>query len=208
MTLFAVQVASLISLGFCLSFIVFQFFKLIRLGKPSDRSKSIGNEKDGIIYSFTGAMSPTHKETAYLHLPTYTMGIIFHVATFLGIAVFFVKITGLHIPYTIAAIISAAMTTGFVSGVIILIKRITLQRMRLLSNPDDYISNIVVDIFQLTTAIALLFTSFDIVYYIVVCLLLLYFPLGKLRHAVYFFAARYHLGFFYGRRGVWPQKNK
>ena len=31
-------------------------------------------------------------------------------------------------------------------------------------------------------------------------------PLGKLRHAVYYFAARYHLGFFYGWRNVWPNK--
>ena len=27
---------------------------------------------------------------------------------------------------------------------------------------------------------------------------------GKLKHVVYFFAARYHLGFFYGWRNVWP----
>jgi hypothetical protein len=33
-------------------------------------------------------------------------------------------------------------------------------------------------------------------------------PLGKLRHVVYYFAARYHLGFFYGWRNVWPNHEK
>jgi hypothetical protein len=44
-------------------------------------------------------------------------------------------------------------------------------------------------------------------YFIAISLLFLYFPLGKLKHAIYFFAARYQLGFFYGWRGVWPPQN-
>ena len=36
--------------------------------------------------------------------------------------------------------------------------------------------------------------------------LFFYLPLGKLKHLVYFFAARYQLGIFYGRRGVWPAR--
>jgi hypothetical protein len=41
-------------------------------------------------------------------------------------------------------------------------------------------------------------------YYLTYSLLMLYIPIGKLRHTVYFFAARYHLGYFFGWRGVWP----
>jgi hypothetical protein len=44
-------------------------------------------------------------------------------------------------------------------------------------------------------------------YFICAGLLFLYLPLGKLKHSLYFFAARYHLGFFYGWRGIWPVKN-
>jgi len=50
--------------------------------------------------------------------------------------------------------------------------------------------------------------SVTILYYISSILLFLYMPLGKLRHAVYYFAARYHLGFFYGWRNVWPNNEK
>jgi len=46
------------------------------------------------------------------------------------------------------------------------------------------------------------------VYYVTAALLLLYIPVGKLRHLVYFFAARYQLGYFYGWRGSWPPSKK
>ena len=80
------------------------------------------------------------------------------------------------------------------------------RELRSLSNPDDYISNLLVDLFQLSTAFVLLSPGDELIYYLSATVLLLYFPLGKLRHAVYFFAARYHLGLFYGWRNVWPPK--
>jgi nitrate reductase gamma subunit len=46
-------------------------------------------------------------------------------------------------------------------------------------------------------------------YYFISIILFLYLPFGKLKHAVYYFAARYHLGFFYGWRNTWkPKKEK
>ena len=84
-----------------------------------------------------------------------------------------------------------------------------------MSNPDDYISNILVTLFQMMTILVLitpaLIPSYRHTvlqfYYIITALLLLYGPAGKLRHTVYFFAARYHLGHFYGWRGVWPPRS-
>jgi hypothetical protein len=34
--------------------------------------------------------------------------------------------------------------------------------------------------------------------------LLLYVPLGKIRHCLFFFATRYHTGIYFGRRGTLP----
>lgn len=193
-------------LAVCLSFAVFHFVKLLRLGKPKDLAKSIGNENDGILYSFTKAMSPKHKESAYLHLPTYTAGIVFHLAVFLSIALFFAFFTRLLPEGNYRYLPAILVLIGSASGIAILVKRILLAKMRALSNPDDYISNLLVSVFLLTTTFYLIYQEFEMYYYLSVSLLLFYFPLGKLRHAVYFFAARYHLGFFYGRRGVWPSK--
>ena len=78
--------------------------------------------------------------------------------------------------------------------------------MRELSNPDDYISNFIVSVFHWATAGVLLSETLLSVYFLIAGILFLYIPVGKLKHTVYFFAARYHLGFFYGHRGVWPPK--
>jgi hypothetical protein len=78
--------------------------------------------------------------------------------------------------------------------------------LRDLSAPDDYISNLLVTFFQFMTGFVIARHQLYPVYFLLSSLLLLYFPLGKLKHAIYFFAARYHLGFFYGWRGIWPQE--
>ena len=77
--------------------------------------------------------------------------------------------------------------------------------------PDDFISTGLVTLFLLMTTLNMLFptvSAVNTIYYISSILLLLYLPLGKLRHVVYYFAARYHLGFFYGWRNVWPNHEK
>jgi hypothetical protein len=63
-----------------------------------------------------------------------------------------------------------------------------------------------VTLFQFLTLVMLVKEVFAPFYFLCASLLLLYLPMGKLKHALYFFAARYHLGFFYGWRGIWPLK--
>lgn len=180
--------------------------RLIRLGKPTDYSQKRGDINKAVQYAYTGAMSPVKKESAYLHLPTYLAGLLYHLGTFMTLFLFILIITNLQPDGLFAVIISGLLTITGLCGLGILIKRIALQKLRYLSNPDDYISNLLVSLFQLITALILLRPEFSLGYYVLVSLLFLYMPLGKLRHTVYFFAARYHLGFFYGWRGVWPSK--
>jgi nitrate reductase gamma subunit len=101
---------------------------------------------------------------------------------------------------------AALFLSSGICGIGILVKRINKHELRSLSNPDDYISNILVTVFQLVSALTLIEPVYLPLYFIITSALLLYFPLGKLKHAVYFFAARYHLGVFYGWRNVWPPK--
>jgi nitrate reductase gamma subunit len=151
-------------------------------------------------------MSPKIKESAYLHLPTYLAGIVYHIGTFLAIFLFILSLFNIWLSGWMMWIAAAVMLTAGISGLAILIKRISKHELRSLSNPDDYISNVLVTAFQFIGSVALFEPAYLPVYFIVASLLLLYFPMGKLKHAVYFFAARYHLGFFYGWRNVWPPK--
>lgn len=194
------------ALFFCLSGCFYHFFRLLAFGKAEDFSNAIGEIKPAIRYSYTGAMDPRKKESAFLHLPTYTAGIVYHLGTFLSLTLFiliwlrFVQFGNLRFLLAGFLIISAICGAG------ILIKRIVKKELRFLSNPDDYVSNILVTSIQVVTALTLIQIVRLPVYYVTAGILLFYVPVGKLRHTVYFFAARYHLGVFYGRRGVWPPK--
>jgi hypothetical protein len=194
------------SLGICLVISSVYFIRLVLLGKPSDYSTPAGKIASSIQYSFTGAMNPLKKESAHLHLPTYLAGIIYHLGTFLSIALFFLILAGASLPGLLTFLVALFLLFSFACGTGILIKRTVKKGLRDLSAPDDYLSNLLVSFFQLMTAYVLVRNQPYPVYFLLSSLLLLYFPLGKLKHAIYFFAARYHLGFFYGWRGTWPPK--
>jgi len=205
--MFWYQYLSLICLLICLTACFWHFFRLIRLGKPKDLSKSSGNVLKAEVYSYTGAMMPNKKESAYLHLPTFSLGIFFHIGTFLGLLLFILSFFFIpeEIPYWLTIALSVILLLGAVSGLSLLIKRIVLKKMRELSNFDDYLSNFFTTTFQVASLIYLIIGhNFAMPYYILSSLLLLYLPVGKLRHVIYFFAARYQLGFFYGWRNSWP----
>jgi hypothetical protein len=198
---------SLIAFLVCFISLAYHLFRLIRLGSPKDYSFKRGNLKSAISYSFTGAMNPFEKESAYLHFPTYTAGILYHIGTFISIAIFFMLFFNISITGAFQWGFLCLLTVSSISGLGIFIKRITIKKLKSLSNPDDYISNLLVTAFQIFTLIVLVNEAFTPYYFICAGLLFLYLPLGKLKHSLYFFAARYHLGFFYGWRGVWPAKS-
>jgi hypothetical protein len=195
---------AIVSLGICLITSSVLFIRLVVLGKPVDFSDPAGTISPSVRYSFTGAMSPLKKESAFLHLPTYTAGIFYHLGTFLSIALFFLILGNVSLPNILTFPIALFLLFSFACGTGILIKRIIKKGLRDLSAPDDYLSNLLVSIFQFMTAFVVVVHQLYPAYFLLSSLLLLYFPLGKLKHALYFFAARYHLGFFYGWRGTWP----
>ena len=219
--------ASYIALLFCVTLCFIHFFRLIKLGAPKDLSEASGNVSAGVRYSNTGAMLPKEKESAYKHLPTYTAGMLFHLGSFLALFIFLLLIFdtawGFFFQYQwLSVLIALYFWFSFCCGIGLIIKRLISKKLKPISNVDDYLSVIVVTLFHKMSA--LLFTVFAFhdlfheyfssnfhsiiicAYFISAALLFIYLPLGKLKHAVYYFAARYHLGFFYGRRGTWPPK--
>ncbi len=192
------------------------FLKIVRLGKPNDLSTPSGDTTKGIIYANTKAMLPQQKESAYLHLPGYVSGMLFHIGTFVCLLLFVLSffpffnrwISGedkIHLIIPIGLILTCACGYG------LLIRRALSRDLHQLSHPDDYLSNFLTSTFQLVTLLYLFFplsSGIIVLYYVICMLLFIYLPFGKLRHIVYYFAARYHLGFFYGWRNVWPKNEK
>ena len=200
----------------CLCSLFVFFLKIIKLGKPKDLSEPSGDVAKGVAYSNTVAMMPQNKESAYLHLPAYASGMLFHIGIFLSLLVFVFSffpffnrwISG---PDKIHYIIPCLLAVSALCGYILLVRRACSTDLKPLSNPDDYISNALVSTFQLMTMLYLLMPSVSAIvtlYYLSAIVLFLYMPLGKLRHSVFYFSARYHLGFFYGWRNVWPKREE
>ena len=201
-------ITALAALAISVAMLLIQLLKLITSGKPKDLSKGAGNVSAGVAYSYTKAMSPMEKESAYLHLPTYAAGMIYHAGIFATLLLFLLFISSLfEIPQTISMITGALLIVSGLCGLAVLFKRFINAGLRSLSGADDYISNFLTTLAIFATAAFLLSEQAEVPYYLIVSALLLWIPLGKTRHLLYFFFARYHLGYFFGKRGTWPPKS-
>lgn len=201
---------------FCVLLFIVRFLHLLKLGAPKDLSKPAGKVSDGVLYSCTVAMLPQNKESAYLHLPTYTAGILFHIGNFLSLAsfvwLFIAILLGLYpsaesykVITIIHYVIMAILAISSICGLAVLVKRVCKKELREISSFDDYFSNLVCSLMQIFTILYLLCaTCFQIPYFLMISIVFIWMPLGKIKHLLFFFMARYHLGFFYGRRGSWP----
>jgi nitrate reductase gamma subunit len=195
---------TLAALVVSLASLAYHFLRLVQSGRPRDYSRIKGNIKSAMVYSFLGAMSPPKKESARLHLPTYIAGILYHIGTFASIALLPAFLLDIHLSGAVQSACVGLLAASGLCGVGIFIKRIAVQRVRNLSTVDDYISNGLVTAFHFSTLMLLVDETIAPFYFSNASVLLLYLPFGKLKHALYFLAARYQLGLFYGRRGIWP----
>lgn len=206
------QILAVISAILCITLLKAKLVNLIKLGLPKELSQPNGSVKEGIVYSFTGAMSPKAKESAYMHMPTYLGGIVYHIGTFVSLFLFpfilFLSDKADRVPVMILYFVAAALTISSMAGAGILVKRIMTDKLRYFSSADDYISNILTTAIQVVTALILIDAIDPVLYYSTAAILFVWMPFGKTRHLLYFFFARVNLGYFYGRRGTWPPIKK
>ncbi len=187
---------------------LYYILKIALKASFNDLSTPKGSLVLGILYSATGAMSPVKKESAYLHLPTYTAGIVYHLGSFLALFWLIIHFFDIQLPSIFSRASSIFLIISAATGFAILIKRITTSKLRLFSNPDDYFSNIIVTGFHLLSSAAILNSSVTPILFIYSGFMLFYIPLGKLRHIIFFVCSRLYLGIFYGKRGVWPPRGR
>lgn len=202
---------NLLRYGIILSFfitVIYLFFLIIRtfsFGKKSLYAESQGDVKKGIIYAFGKGMMPWEKESAKKHLLTYFAGIFYHFGIFSAAFYVISVIIHFYIGALIVNLIRALVFIGILCGIGLLVKRIILPYMRKISTPDDFLANILVDVFLILAFIDSYTLELRNVFLASVIIMLLYIPLGKIRHCFFFFYSRVVFGIFYGRRGVFPQ---
>ena len=180
---------------------------LARGSGRKDYSVKAGSSLKGVIYNFTWAMTPGHKETIRLHPVKFTIGVLMHIGIFLAIIkVLLLLIYPLmtpHSPVTTGVILGIAAICGFY----LFLRRIFSVELRSMSSPEDYLS-ILMTLGFLSVAIAHEFGLMNSgVFLICAAVLFLYVPFGKLRHLLFFFIARADYGMRLGYRGTYPAKS-
>jgi hypothetical protein len=183
-------------LAYCLLFFAWWTVDLLRQRAP-DYSAPRCRSVSGVLSAFTRGMLPWRKESARLYPFAYAGGILYHVATFTSLWV-------LAFPGLLqkSAFLVPVLLAGLASGLCLLLKRVLSRHSRMLSQFDDYLSNLLVDIVHASVLLAALGLVRAFVPYVATFLVLLYLPFGKLKHCYFFFASRLLLGAAYGRRGV------
>lgn len=158
-----------------------------------------GDPKAGVHYAFTKAMSPMAKESVRENLPSYLAGMAYHTGLFTAMALLVARLVGASLPLFLVWPSRALLAVGVMGGLALLFKRVLKAELRGLSHPDDFVANL------LTTAfVALALFGPEKLWLLSAILLLLYVPLGKIRHCFFFFSTRSSFGAFFGRRGVFP----
>jgi len=168
-------------------------------GQRALHAAPAGDPAAGVHYAFTGAMHPMAKESVREHLPSYAAGLAYHAGIFTALGLLATTLAECSLPGPLRMLVQVLLGLGTLGGVALLLKRLLKPELRGLSTPDDVLSNLLA-----TAFVALALFGPGTPWLLSAMLLLFYVPLGKLRHSLFFFVARRHLGAFFGRRGVFP----
>jgi hypothetical protein len=192
----------------CIIFLIIMVLKTISFGRNPVYAKSQGKRKKGIFYAFGKGMMPWEKESARRHILTYIGGTFYHGGIFAAFFYLFSLVISLEMSMFLKFLFCIFISLGFFSGVSLLAKRILLAFLRKISCADDFVANLVVDVFLALALLNTFFPELKTYFYAMSIVLFLYIPAGKIRHCVFFFYTRILFGLFYGRRGVLPRKIK
>jgi hypothetical protein len=169
------------------------------------RAPAMGRASRGVLYGFTTAMLPTRKESASRHPVSFAAGLLLH----LGVAASFLTVLDSSFPLPLSSarlLLAPAAGAGLVAGLFLLVKRLVTPDLRAISRPDDYLASLMIAALLAGTLAFRAGVLSATALRILAAILVLYLPLGKLRHAVFFYLARADLYGRLGFRGVYPPR--
>lgn len=201
------KLAVLLAAAACAGALVAQALRARTFGPRRRFAPPAGDAGTGIRYAFTGALSPRAKESAREHPLAWAAGMAFHGGVFVGLLTLALALAGLRPPLPVAVALGLVCGLGGLCGLGLLAKRLFQPELRALSHPDDWIANLLATALPLLALGWLASPRLETAFLAGALPLLVYAPFGKLRHAVFFFLARRHLGAFFGRRGTFPVRH-
>jgi hypothetical protein len=195
-----------------LFFAVFAFGRRLQafthLPRPVDRAVPKGNLKSGVLYAYTLGMAPWSKESTRRHAVSYLRGVAFHAGIFLGLFILVASPWFSAVPQTARLILGVCTAAGALFGFAGLVARLIEPNLKALSTGDDYFAVLVVSLFLASEALWLFVPGAQVFFYLVSAAMLVYAPLGKIRHCFYFAYSRLFYGKFIGSRAVLPHSQQ
>ena len=175
-----------------------------RGGGRQDHSRRAGSPGRGLAYNFTVAMTPAHKESVRLHPGKFAVGLLLHVGVIVALLSVVLLLVSPGVGRSALMMTRPIAACALLAGCYLLVRRMFSPTLRAMSTPDDFIA-IVASCGLLVLALLDPAASGPrMALLIYTTLLFVYLPLGKLRHAVFFFVARGDFGRRLGYRGVYP----
>ncbi len=193
---------ALIALVFSAGVFASRWSQMQRLPFAQDRSVPKDSASRGILYAFSLGMMPWSKESTRLHMFAYLRGIAFHIGIFAGLAALIASPWFGSIPGLILVLFSVVTGLGALMGGVGGIMRIAETNLKAISLPDDHLAVWLVTLFLASITLALLVPAFLPAMYVIAAVMLVYAPLGKIKHCIYFYFGRLFYGLHIGRRGI------
>jgi hypothetical protein len=173
-------------------------------GGRRDYGARAGSPLRGVLYNFSAAMTPAHKETIRHHPFKFAVGLLMHV----GVGVSVLKVLVLLIKPD-ASVWAPMPVGGFLAltaaaALFLFVRRFLSPNLRAMSAFDDYLASAAtlaylavasLHEFGLVTGGFFLLAGAAATFYV---------PLGKLRHVLFCPVSRLDLGRRLGYRGTYP----
>jgi hypothetical protein len=195
-------VAALAALVFSASVFASRWTVMQKLSFGKDLSRPKDTAARGILYSFTLGMAPWSKESTRIHSAAYLRGIAFHIGIFAGLAALLASPWFDRLPEILRVPLAVITGLGTVMGAAGGVMRVAERNLKAISSPDDHAAVWLVTFFLGAVTAALLSTAFAPAMWLVSSAMLVYAPLGKIKHCIYFYFGRLFYGIHLGRRGI------
>jgi nitrate reductase gamma subunit len=184
------------------------------LASPKRLEPARGAAVSGGVKTLLTRSAPAHeleKNIVFQHYSGYAWHISMFIVLLFGTPhmLFFANIVGFTWPTLPGPVITFFGVVTMAILLVLLARRLTNPVLRQISTMDDYISWLIAFLPFLTGFLAFAHVTFGMRYetmlalhVLSICLLLIWFPFGKLMHALFIWPARYKVGAAFARRGV------
>jgi hypothetical protein len=193
----------LFAAAWCVALLAAEVVVTLSRGRPRVRAVPRGPAWRGAAYLFGPGMNPRAKDGARRHPLVLAGGVAYHAAIGVALLLTVFILTGVRLTAVVHGAMAVVLVAGAAAGAGLAARRARSEALRRISVPDDFVSNGLVTVVLAAGAAADFSPRLEPVFLLAVSALLLYAPLGKIRHCVFYPLARLSLGLMLGRRGVY-----